>query len=84
MMAITTKHIPATNTKPTRIKAFTESGLSMTISVHALPDSNSGHPDVMHYAAAAILAAKYGWDKPPYGRMIQGGVKDGYVHVFTE
>jgi hypothetical protein len=53
MQAIVTKYLPATNTKPTRIKAFCERG-SITVSY---PHELSG--DACHRYAVKQLVAKF-------------------------
>ncbi len=56
MQAIVTKYLGATNTKPSRIKATSASGLSLTISYpHELTSDNA------HQLAARKLCDKYGW-----------------------
>lgn len=55
MQAITTKYLPATNTKGARIKATCEAG-SVTISY-----PYSGDEQNTHWQAAQALIAKLGW-----------------------
>ena len=55
MQAIKTKYVPASNTKPSRIKAIAEAG-SVTLSW----DSEL-NDDYNHIKAAKQLAVKYGW-----------------------
>ena len=76
MIAIHTKFLPATNTKGSRIKAYTLNGHSATVSVdHAL----SG--EIRHFAAARALVAKYSldWD---LSNMCWGDSADGKCFVF--
>lgn len=76
--AIITKFIPATNTRPHRIKAFCNAG-SLIIS---FPDQPVR---VAHRIAAEALREKLGWDDPSYGQMIGGGMPvnvGDYVWVF--
>lgn len=77
MQTINVKTLPATNHKPTRVKATASGGAtdrnrpSVTISKE---DDNS-------YATAAImLAKKLGWT----GTLIEGGTKEGSVFVFAD
>lgn len=89
MQAIVTKYLPATNTKPSRIKAQCERG-SITISF----DCELGVDDTHKCAAKALVgkfvtedAKQYGtkpaanpWNKP----FVTGCLPSGnYAHVFT-
>jgi hypothetical protein len=76
MQAIVTKYIGPTDTKPGRIKASCEAG-SIIVSY----DFEGGVEDC-HRRAAEKLQAKLGWDTEHYGKMICGGLKDGFVFVF--
>jgi len=90
MQAIITKIIPATNTKPTRIKAFCARG-SITI---GYPHEFSG--DAVHHHAATRLCAKFyeedkkqngtPLNKNPWGRhRVIGQLPNGdYAHVFID
>ena len=69
--AIITKYIGPTNTKPSRIKATTGGGYSLTI-----PFQHNCNP---HMAAAKLLAQKMGWG----GTMIEGHTTEGSVFVFS-
>ena len=90
MQAITTKIIPATNTKPTRIKAECARG-SVTISTDSI-DYNG--QESMHHIAARHLtdifcnqdAPSTPIDKNPWNApFVTGQIKSGdYVHVFTK
>ena len=79
--AITTKYIPWSNVKSSRIKAFTESGKSATI---GYPHEYSGVE--CHFQAVKALLEKLnkasgnGWGKPE--QWIPGATKAGYVWVF--
>lgn len=66
MQAITTKFIPCTNTKGSRVKAAAQAG-SVTLSWDHGIDNN-------HKAAAMALVKKYGWD---HGEWIEGHLPDG-------
>ncbi len=72
--AITTKHLPATNTKPARVKATTASGISLTKSYPIDGDHEYGHKN-----AALALCQKLGWT----GEIVGGATRDGYVFVFV-
>jgi hypothetical protein len=75
MKAIQTKYIPATETKPSRIKATAEGGNSLTITY-----DHSGNE---HETAALALVAKMGWGKGC--RLVGGGLPDGSMAwVFVE
>lgn len=88
MQAITTKYLPATNFKGSRIKAECERG-SITISY---PDELSG--DACHIAAVDALiakfvkedAARYGTERNPWTKpRACGQMKSGdYAHVFIQ
>ncbi len=75
MKAISTKYLPATNTRGSRIKAHDSDGHSVTI---GYPHELSGA--AVHAKAAVSLCLKMGWE----GDLISGGTKDGYVFVFAE
>ena len=87
MQAITTKYLPATKVRGSRIKAICERG-SITISY---PHELSG--EAVHVAAADALVAKfvredwaqYGDERNPWeGNRVCGGmVCGGYAHVFA-
>ena len=66
MQAIRTKVIPATNTKPTRIKATSCSGISVMLSTSSIEGDQ-------HVAAVRALCAKLGWS----GRLVMGGLTAG-------
>ena len=69
MKAIQTKYLPATNTKPSRVKAFAEGVKPLTISAG---DDNA------HAAAAIALAKRMGWT----GTLVSGGLPDQSGEVF--
>jgi len=79
MIAIQTKYIPASNTKGSRIKAWTDgfSGHSVTISY---PHEYSH--EQCHFQAVKALVKKHklGWD---LSDMRYGGTEDGYVFCFA-
>ena len=76
MIAIHTKYIGPTNYKPARIKAYTRSGFSCTVSVdHTLSY------EARHFAAVQALVAKHklNWDLTD---MRFGDSADGKGYVF--
>jgi hypothetical protein len=80
MQAIHTKYIPASNVKGSRIKAISDSKLSVTISY---PHEFSGH--LVHFEAVKALVNKHKltWN---IDAMCYGGSSDGkgYTFVFCE
>lgn len=77
MKAITTKFLPCTNTKGSRIKASDGDGNSVTISNdHGESWSNGDN----HAKAAVALCRKMGW----HGILIRGATKDGWVFVWSD
>ena len=81
MNAITTRWIPATNTKPTRIKARYGDGNSVTIGIPAYDADKSSDLDV-HAVAAVKLCDKMEWNAPIIGGWI-GLPNADYAFVFT-
>ena len=80
MQAIKTVYLPASNTKPSRIKATCDAG-SVTISY---PHELSG--DAVYRAAADALVKKLGWHMAgAVPEMACGGLPNngGYVFVFV-
>jgi len=76
MIAIQTKFLPATNTKGSRIKAYTGSGYSATVAL----DHSLAH-EVRHFEAVKALVEKYSleWD---LSDMRYGDSPDGHGYVF--
>ena len=76
MIAIQTKVIPASNTRGTRIKAFTSSGFTATI---AYPYNESY--ELAHFEAVKELVKK---NNLPWNleNMRFGGTESGYVFCF--
>ena len=70
MQCIITKFIPATTSKPARIKATSSQGVSVTIPYNA---------DRTYWQAAQTLRDKLGWK----GTMIEGATNNGAVYVFA-
>lgn len=79
MKAILTKCLPATDTKPTRIKAYTEGGNSITVSWSECDASNRTQAEAHGYAARK-LAEKMHWP----GVLLGGGTVEGYCFVFAD
>ena len=80
MQAIKTVYLPASNTKPSRIKATCDAG-SVTISY---PHDLSG--DAVYRAAAEALVKKLGWTQGgALPEMVCGGLPNngGYVFVLV-
>lgn len=70
-----TKYLGATNNRGSRIKAYTESGLSLTV---PYPHERNQGADA-HSVAALALAKRQGWT----GDLIAGATDRGYVFVFA-
>ncbi len=71
-VAILTKYLGPTNHRGSRVKAYTESGLKITVSWdHAL------NVEMNHRAAAHALANKMGW----HGNWAGGAIEHGYAYV---
>jgi hypothetical protein len=77
MIAIQTKYFPASNIKGSRIKAFTETGLSATVSY----DHVYSH-EMVHFQAVKALIKKHKLDWN-INDMRYGGIKNGYVFCFA-
>lgn len=77
MVAIQTKYIGATNTKSSRIKAWTDNGHSVSI-----PYPHEYSHEVCHFQAVKALVQKHDldWD---LNDMRYGGTKKGYVFCFA-
>lgn len=73
MKAITTKYIPATNTRGARISASDCDGNRVIV-----PYITKGPEYESYLYAAHWLCAKMSWD----GELIGGAIKGGYVFVF--
>lgn len=70
--AITTKYLPYTNTKPSRVKATTSSGISLTV-----PYDSGLSADANHTLVAKALCEKLGWK----GTWLGGGLQNGNCYV---
>lgn len=80
MQAIHTKFIPASNTRGSRVKAYTYDGRSVTISYdHALDNEQA------HFKAARAFASKHMTHAPDTSKMCYGSSADGkgYTFCFT-
>jgi len=77
MTAIETKYLSPTNSKGSRIKAFTDS-LSVTIPSHYKKDGAA-----LHFEAVKALKKKHAldWD---ISEMTYGSTKSGYVFTFPQ
>lgn len=73
MIAIRTKYLGYTQTKPSRIKAWAEGKRSVT-----LPYEHDGTTDDAHDKAAIALCRKLGWTNRYLAR---GGDENGNVYV---
>ena len=76
MKAILTKVLPCTDTRPTRIKAYTEGGNSLTVSWTECDEGRT--QGEAHMYAARKLCNKMHWG----GKLIGGGTLEGYCFVF--
>jgi hypothetical protein len=74
MKAITTKYIPQTEHRPSRIQASDMDGNQITIS-YPYEDSDEAN----YRTAALALCKKMKWT----GNLVGGGIKDGYVFCFV-
>ena len=72
---ISTKYVCPTNTRGSRVKATSSSGLSVTLQWADELDT-----DANHIAAAKVLAAKLGWR----GQWAVGADNKGSVFVFVD
>ena len=78
MIAIETKYIGPSNTKGSRIKAYTCNGHSASVSYpHELSH------EAAHFEAVKALVAKHGLDWN-ISNMVYGGTKTGYVFCFAD
>jgi hypothetical protein len=77
MIAIQTKYIGPTNTRGSRIKAWTENGQSVSI-----PYPHEYSHEVCHFQAVKALVQKHNldWD---LNEMRYGGTNNGYVFCFA-
>lgn len=75
MTTITTKYIPASNRRGSRIKA--DAGMNRTVTI-SYPHELSG--EAAHLEAALALCSKFDW----HGKLVSGGMEKGYAFVFLE
>lgn len=79
MIGIETKFIPATNTKPRRVCAFTCNGHRLVMTY-----DNSGSDLQAHFAAAQALIRAQLRDVPDASTMTYGGTRMGYFFTWTQ
>lgn len=72
--AIIIKYVGPTNTRGSRVRVKTGSGLSMMVPWDSELDTAENHID-----AAQAMMKKQGWDQ--YNDIVGGGTQDGYVFV---
>ncbi len=89
MTAILTKYIPATNKKPTRIKAYLGNGGESIILAQSKCEDEAEKMERLpfeyqvektHRFAAQALQKKMNWN----GTLRGGGTKEGYAFVFVD
>jgi hypothetical protein len=73
--SISTRYMGPTNTRGSRVKAKSSSGLSLTLGWNDALDINENHT-----GAARALAVKLGWA----GRWVAGGGSDGCGNVYVQ
>lgn len=79
MVAIQTKWIGPTDTKGSRIKAFTCNDHSITVGYASSLSSEEAHK-----GAAMALCNKMGWSKENwFAGLLGGGIKNGYSFVIV-
>ena len=71
MKAITTRFVPATDTKAATVRAYAHGVKSLTV-------NHWGHDD-SHLEAALALARRQGWT----GKLLRGGLPDGRGDAFV-
>lgn len=79
MIGIETKTLPATNTRPRRIRAFTCNGHSLVVPY----DDSKGSVHAHFKAAQALIRAQF-FDPRPYETMTFGGTRLGYFFCWTQ
>lgn len=78
MIAIETKYLSPTNSRGSRIKAFTSSGFSVSI-----PYQHELSHEKLHFEAVKALVKKYDLDWN-LDNMRYGGTKHGYIFCFDQ
>jgi hypothetical protein len=79
MIGIETKSLPATNTRPRRIRAFTCNGHSLIV-----PYDDRGTDVAAHFKAAqALIRAQFTYSEPP-ATMTYGGTRFGYFFCWPQ
>jgi hypothetical protein len=79
MIGIETKYLPATNTKPRRVCAFTCNGHR-----HVMPYDDSGTDVQAHFKAAQALISAQLVDPLPHETMTYGGTREGYFFCWQQ
>jgi hypothetical protein len=81
VQAIRTVLLPATRSRPTRVKATAEAG-SITLAYY---DPLVGRGiEAHHRCTAEMLVIDLGWSAPSYGTLVSGCLPDGsWCHVLT-
>jgi hypothetical protein len=79
MIGIETKSLPATNTRPRRIRAFTCNGHSLLV-----PYDDRGTDVAAHFKAAQALIAAQFSDPLPYATMTYGSTRLGYFFCWQQ
>lgn len=79
MQFIRTTNLPATATKPSRIKATTSCGNTSLIISRCDPELDGLDYEDEHAFVAIELCKKLGWT----GTLVNGGFIGGYVFCFT-
>lgn len=80
MKAILTKVLPCTNHRPTRLKAYTEGGNSLIVSLSEAEGNGDKNQGLVHLYAAEKLRDKMKWT----GELLGGGTIEGYAFVFAD
>lgn len=74
MQAIETKYLGPTNSRGSRIKATSASGICVTVGYKSQLSSDENHVE-----AAKLLCRKLGWET---NKLVTGSLKNSMVHVF--
>lgn len=77
--AIITRYIGPTDTKGSRVRATSASGLTLTLGWDSALGSEENHR-----AAALALANKHNWLNRPNTYLVSGGLKTGNAYVIIE
>jgi len=80
MQTITTKYLPATNCRGSRIKVTASGGISRTYSYNMLQEqATEWGMSCVHSAGVAMLCHVLKWN----GKLVKGDTKDGHCFVFV-